>query len=310
VLFVFWWGSLRFYEMNIEKLRYRFLVRGPGGISVQKAIDYQDPKTDYSIEFEVTFAEEIPVKYGYYCKLARDGIAVSFTMIPTRDSRNKEGHTALFRIAKSTLTESMTKYLSKDSTDYRRRGNRETMDVALGWTVLTPQFGLRIYGPFISSDYNAGNSSNLCAMVTGTGNAVSDSLLIYNHTHRGYWKNMTVLNAGSKTLSADEFEVHQMKAVTIKTPIKNMSTLAYYASAPRPDIVPIINIIKCNPVLTRKLMLAMEFRDFEFMICSRIWQNWYKDIIDKDAKIAALGKGNEAEQITQNCVHLEEFELN
>jgi hypothetical protein len=307
---LFWWASLRFYEMNIEKLRYRFLVRGGGsGIQVQKAIDYKDPKSDYSIEFEVTFAEEIPVKYGYYCKLARDGIATSFTMIPTRDARNKEGHTALFRIAKSSLTESMAKALSEEG-DYRRRGLRETIDLAMSWTVLQPSFGMRIYGPFISSDYNAGNSANLCALVTGTGNAVSDSLLIYNHLHRGYWRNLTVVNAGSKTLGADEFEVHQMKAVTIKTPIKNMSVLAYYASAPRPDIVPVVNLIKCNAVVTRKLMLALEFRDFEFMICSRIWQNWYKDIVEVDAKIAALGKGADAEQITQNCVHLEEFELN
>lgn len=295
--------------MNVEKLRYRFLVRGAKGLESAKAIDYANPKSDYSIEFEVTFSEEIPVKYGYYCKLARDGIAVSFTMIPTRDSRNKEGHTALFRIAKSSLTESMAKALSKGG-DYRRRGLRETDDFAMGWTALQPSFGLRVYGPFISSDYNAGNSANLCALVTGTGNAVSDSLLIYNHLHRGYWRNLSVINAGSKTIGSDEFAVHQMRAVTINNPIQNMSTLAYYASAPRPDIVSVVNLLKCNAVVTRKLMLALEFRDFEFMICSRIWQNWYKDIITVDAKIAALGKGVDAEQITKNCVHLEEFELN
>lgn len=298
VLIVIWFYSLKSFELAVERFGFRFLYKSKahGNEFVSNKVIPHSQGT-YVLELKVRFHEEIPVKYGYYCVIKFGSINASYTMIPL-DSKS-----ALFRIQKCALTEAIKNQLGKLS----------YIEVNSVYAKPSSQFTkLDVFGPYLSGDYNTGNSKKVCVLVSGTGNAVSDALALFNSARKQYWKSLTILNAGSRQLDDQYYAIQGIPCVALPDTLylENTDQLHYYATTPRKPFVNLINVDCLNVKIVRQLMLALKYQGFSIVICSAMWRGLVDKVIEQDPIMAAeYETGFEGGSVDPQIVHIEDFEI-
>jgi len=298
VLILFWFFSLHSYKLAIQRFGFRFLYKSKAhnnDFISNKVIPAK--QRQYVLELKVTFHEEIPMKYGYYCYVKMGSCGASYTMIPM------DSNTALFRIQRCALTESIKTRLGKLS--YMRAGSV----YASPSSQLPP---LECYGPYLSGDYNTGNSKKVAVLVSGTGNAVSDALALFNSARRQYWKSLSILNAGSKQLDDQYYKIQGIPCVAVpdRVTINGQLQLNYYAAKVRQPFVNLINVNSLNVTIVRRLLLALQSCNYSIVICSAMWRGIVDQVLEQDNELAAKAEmGRDADTINPNIIHIEDFEI-
>eukprot|EP00808_Paulinella_micropora_P013966 g24778.t1 len=317
IFFLVWFVVNSWSRVKVEKLEYRFMVNG---------LKNPQPETSdgkYILELRVTARNVMPVDFGFYCVLSRATYFSSYTMIPL--SRNH----FMFQIKNCVLTESLRPLLH--STEYC--GDEEDC-----WFKVADKSGIRVHGPYRSSDYSLANAKKLAIFVDGTGNAVSDAIIRFVDEKPNYFKKVLVFNMGGGDALHYGISGAMMKG-GVRTEVQEVQSTNDMLQGKLPEVMnsdvqlTILNFKNMNVDICEHVMKCVQHEHVvdgvknegcHIMICSAMWGQYLDIIRARDAKQLqqrkinaqkAENSGKPAEQpfllrkIRNDLLHIETFEF-